>query len=65
MLQELADKLPPELIGPSIASLMLQDVRRGKPTRVAGVAETSDQEIEAIQRELELLTGRDSEEKGE
>ena len=64
MLQEIVGKVPPELVGQFVATLTA-NILRGQPTRVAGVAETSDQEIESIQRELELLSGGDTEVKEE
>lgn len=57
-LQEIAGgRLPAELIGPYIRSLLVQDVRRGQSARIAGTEETTEQDAEELERELDLLNG--------
>lgn len=57
-LQEIVGgKLPPGVIGPYIRNLMVQDVRRGQSTRIAGTEETTEQDAEELERELGLLDG--------
>lgn len=55
MLQEIVDKLPPELVRLYIGSLRDQDLQRGQIVRITGTDEIAEQDAEAIDRELDLL----------
>ena len=61
-LEVVVGKLPPELIGPYMASLMLQGLQRGQSARIAGTVETTEQDVVELERELDLLIQGDQHE---
>lgn len=61
MLQEILDKTPPEYLGSYLGSLIAQADSRGHLARIAGSEEPTEEEAEAIEIRLDLLSGAENE----